>query len=214
LDVAAWAALVSADPVEQLGAAADISALPDNQRRRLPAYARDMIRCTLPLLNDAPGAPVILAARHGDMISTAKLLTDLANREILSPSLFAMSVHNAAAGAMSLSLAQPGDQTALAAGAATLSSALTEAYARLAEAECETIVVAYAAQALPAIYEGHDEAAPGVFLSLLLRRAGEAPAEDVEIEAGRTGALSVVHALQAGVRRLRFPVFDNAAMAA
>ncbi len=214
LDVVGWAAIVSAESVEQLGAAADASIIPDQQRRRLPAFTRDVIRCTLPLLVQAPGRPVILGAAHGDMQSTVKLLTDLANREILSPALFALSVHNAAAGAMSLSLDAPGDQTALAGNAATLSASLVEAYSRLTSDEADGVVVCYAEAKLPPIYAEQDENAPGVFLALSLRLASDEPADEVAVGTGRAGAIDAARALTAGGRRLRFRIPSFEAVAA
>lgn len=214
MDVAAWAAVVSADSAEQFGAAADVAGIPEKERRRLPAFARDMIRCTLPLLSEAAGAPVVLGASHGDMHSTVKLLTDLANREIPSPSLFALSVHNAAPGAMSLSLPMPGDQTALAAGANTLTAALTEAYAKLIGDDAGAVVVAFAEPKLPAVYADHDETAPGVFVSLLLRVAAAEAKTEIPVGFGRAGAVEVVRALDAGARRLRFASQFQSAVAA
>lgn len=204
LDVASWAAVVVDDSAEQFGMAGDASVIPDGQRRRLPAFARDLIRCTVPLFAEAPRRPLILAAPFGDMQSTAKLLTDLANNEILSPALFALSVHNAGPGAMSLVLAEPGDQTALAGNGASLHAALLEAYARLAVGDEDAVVVAYAQPKLPAIYAEQDEPAPGVFLSLLLRAVADSSQQAIDVAYGRAGVIDVVRSLDSGARRLRF----------
>ncbi|MCR6645149.1 MAG: beta-ketoacyl synthase chain length factor [Terricaulis sp.] len=61
---------------------------------------------------------MIASGTRGDLDSTVKLLTDLAQGELLSPALFAFSVHNAPAGALSLCLSPNGDHTALAGDAA------------------------------------------------------------------------------------------------
>jgi hypothetical protein len=135
LDVAAWAAIVSDETVEDLGAAEPVSTIPAGQRRRLPAFTRDVLRCTLPLLRERPRCPVVLTSPHGDLTSTVALLTDVVHRQILSPSLFGLSVHNAPTGALSLCLDHPGDQIALAGDAGTLSMGLMEAYARLVTGE-------------------------------------------------------------------------------
>jgi hypothetical protein len=204
LDVANWAAIVSAETTAQFGAAEEASAIPAGQRRRLPAFSRDVLRCALPLLRDKPRCPVILTSPHGDLHSTVTLLTDIARREILSPSLFGLSVHNAPAGALSLCLDDPGDQVSLAGDSATLSAGLVEAYARLATAEAASIVLIHAEERLPPIYAELDSAAPGVFLAMTLSLVGASADEDIAVGADRDGAIAIVHELNAGKRRLRF----------
>ena len=204
LDVAGWAALVSADAAEQLGAAESASIIPDQQRRRLPRFSRDVLRCALPLLREAPHTPVILSSPHGDLHSTVTLLTDVARRAPLSPSLFGLSVHNAPTGALSLCLDGPGDQSAIGGGAETLSAGLIEAYARLATDEATAIVLIHADERLPPIYAELDEDTPGVFFALSLRLAGEEAHNAIDVGAGRQGAVDVVQALASGGRRLRF----------
>jgi hypothetical protein len=210
LAVAEWAAIVSAETVGEFGLAEPATAIPANQRRRLPAFSRDVLRCALPLLRTQPRIPLILTSENGDLESTVTLLTDIARGEILSPSLFGLSVHNAPVGALSLSLDSPGDQIALAAGAGTLAAGLVEAYARLASGEAAAIVVIHAAGHLPAIYAELDEAAPGVFLAMTLSLVADASVElEIAVRPNRAGAVAVVHALAAGPRRLRFSSFPH-----
>lgn len=204
LEVAAWAALISADDAEQLGAAGPASDIPAALRRRLPAFSREMIRCTLPLLRQTPNAPVIASGTRGDLDSTVKLLTDLAQGELLSPALFAFSVHNAPAGALSLCLSPSGDHTALAGDAGAFAAALTDAYARLATGEAEIVIVSHAEAQDPTFYEHLGDAqTPGVFLALQLTRAAhEAAAHD--LAPARSGVIGLARALDAGARRVQF----------
>jgi hypothetical protein len=205
LDVADWAAIVSGEAEEQFGAAEPASALPAKERRRLPAFSRDVLRCALPLVRDRPRCPVVLSSPHGDMPSTVTLLTDIARRELLSPALFGLSVHNAPAGALSICLDQPGDQTSLAGDEASLSAGLIETYARLATQEAQSVVLIYAEEQLPAIYAELDEKAPGVFLAMQLRLARATAASQIAVGLERAGAVAVVRALAAGLAQLRFP---------
>jgi hypothetical protein len=204
LDVANWAAIVSTETVEQFGAAAAETIIPAGQRRRLPAFSRLVLRTSLPLLTNNPGCPVILASPHGDLRSTVTLLTDLTKRELLSPSLFGLSVHNAPTGALSLCLEHPGDQISIAGDAATLSAGLTEAYARLATDEAKSVVLIYADERLPETYAAFDTAAPGVFVAAELTLCSDNPRTEALVGPGRNGALVVVRALGAGAGRVRW----------
>jgi len=202
LETAAWAALTSADAVEQWGAAGAASEIPAALRRRLPPFSRDMVRCTLPLLREAPQTAVIASGTRGDLASTVKLLTDLAAGELLSPALFAFSVHNAPAGALSLCLPS-GDHTALAGGEGAFAAALTEAYARLATGEADSVIVSHAEERDPEFYEHlGDHRTPGVFLALRLTLA-EGDAQH-KLAPGRAGLIALTQALQAGARRIGF----------
>jgi hypothetical protein len=205
LDVADWAALVSGEAEEQFGAAAAASIIPPGCRRRLPAFSRDVLRCALPILRDKPHCPVVLSSPHGDLPSTVTLLTDIARRELLSPALFGLSVHNAPAGALSVCLERPGDQTSLAGDAASLSVGLVEAYARLATHEASSVAFIYAEERLPPIYAELDDDAPGVFLAVQLRLASASAASQIAVAPERAGAVAFVRALAAGARQVCFP---------
>jgi len=204
LDVAAWAAVVSTETTAQLGAAVAETDIPASQRRRLPTFTRNVLRCALPLLQSAPQTPLILTSINGDLPSTVALLNDIARREVLSPSLFGLSVHNAPAGALSLCLENPGDQIAIGGDAATLAAGLVEAYARLSTGECATIVLIHADDRLPDVYAELDDETPGVFLAMTLTLVGASDDAEIDVEAGRAGANALVAALAAGQRRLRF----------
>ncbi len=203
LDVAGWAAIISTESVEDFGATEAASAVPAAMRRRLPPFTRDVLRCALPLLRDQPHCPLILSSPHGDLHSTVTLLSDIARREILSPSLFGLSVHNAPIGALSLCLTEPGDQTALAGGAASLAAGLTEAYARLATSDVPAVVLVHAEDRLPPIYAEMDDDTPGVYLALSLRLC-DGEEGGVEVVPHRAGAVALAHALAAGQKRLTF----------
>lgn len=202
LNVDAWGAIVSAETAEQLGAAGPVSDIPAGQRRRLPPFTRDVLRCALPLLRDAPETPVVFSGTHGDLESTVKLLSDLAQGELLSPALFALSVHNAPPGALSLCATPAGDHTAIAGGDAALSAGLTECYARIATGETQSVLLIHAEERLPEIYANLDETAPGIFLAMRVTAATDGAAAIVGNH--RAGAAALAHALQAGATQLTF----------
>ncbi|WP_420478924.1 beta-ketoacyl synthase chain length factor [Brevundimonas sp. FT23028] len=202
LGVSGWAAIVSDEAEERFGVADEASAIPAQQRRRLPAFTRNVLQCALPLLRDRPGTGVVLSSPNGDLESTVTLLSDIARNELLSPSLFGLSVHNAPLGALSLSLEGPGDQVSLGGDAATLSAGLLEAWTQLATGEAASVVLVHAEERLPALYGDLDEPTPGVFMALGLTLEGEG--DVVQAVPGRTGALALVNALAAGQARISF----------
>jgi hypothetical protein len=214
LEVADWAALISTDPVEQIGAAEGPETIPAQMRRRLPPFAREVARCALPILRADPASVVVFASPHGDLVSAATLLSDLARKELLSPALFSLSVHNAPAGVLSLCVTERGDHTAIAGDAATLPAALIECYARLAESGSDALTLVYADQKFPEVYAHLEEDAPGVVLALRLRRASGAAAAQAMIRAGRASAVAAARALVGGARHLTFDPAAEEAMAA
>ncbi len=203
LGVTAWGAILSSESDERFGVAEDASAIPVQQRRRLPAFTRNVLQCALPLLRDRPGTPVVLSSPNGDLDSTVTLLSDIARNELLSPSLFGLSVHNAPLGALSLSIEGPGDQISIGGDTATLSAGLVEAWAQLTTGEASSIVLVHADERLSGLYADLDEATPGVFIAMTLALVGDG-GEGVVVTPGRTGALAVVNALRAGQTRLTF----------
>ena len=205
LDAAEWAAVISAENAEQLGAAVSMDDIPAQRRRRLPPFTRNVLRCALPVLMAAPACPVLFAAEHGDLDSTVALLNDLARGEVLSPALFALSVHNAPAGALSLCVSPAGDHTAIAGGPLSFAAGLTEAYARLSEEAADGVILVLAEERLPAVYADFESSdAPGVFLAMRLRTAEGAGGPEIAVRAGRAGVVAAARALAHGGRRLRF----------
>lgn len=97
-----------------------------------------------------PGVPLIFASRHGDVARSQDLLTTLAKNEPLSPTSFALSVHNAIGAQYSIIRGERASVSAVANGRFTLEAALVEAAGLLAEAP-EVLLVAYDAQ-VPALY--------------------------------------------------------------
>lgn len=204
LDVVAWAAVLKAGDTRQLGAAESEDCIPAARRRRLPEFSRNVLRCAIPLLAQQPGKALVFSSVNGDLASTVRLLQDLAVREPLSPALFALSVHNAPSGALSLCVTDPGDQVAVAGDAAALQAGLVDAYARIQAGEAETVLLVFAEDRLDSVYADLDDDSPGVFLAMDLRLASGQGAPAFRVLPHRRGAQALVLALEAGLRRLQF----------
>lgn len=100
-----------------------------------------------------PGVPMIFASRHGDVARSHDLLAMLARNESLSPTSFALSVHNAIGAQYSIIRGDRATVTAVSNGRFTLEAAVIEAASLLAE-HPEVLLVAYEAS-LPDHYVGY-----------------------------------------------------------
>jgi hypothetical protein len=97
----------------------------------------------------APPIRYVFCSRHGEFGRTLGLLRDGALGELLSPTEFSVSVHNALAGLLSIATKATGGHTALAAGADTFAYGLLESVASLSAAPDEPVLLVYFDEALP-----------------------------------------------------------------
>ncbi len=110
--------------------------------------------------------PMVFGSGNGELQTTSVLLQMMnSDDHALSPARFQASVHNTAAGQLSMALHNRGFATALAAGSATAAACLEEAAAYLAQHGGE-VVVAMADEAAPQFFAN---VAPCHPLALALR---------------------------------------------
>ena len=144
-----------------------------------------------------PDSDLVFCSRYGNQTSGTTMLQALARSDLLSPTAFSLSVHNAAPGLVGQVAGARASHTAIAAGQASFAAGAVEAYLRLATAEAESVVLLYADLPLPKFYAELDhETAGGLFLALRLELGSAAGG--IKIGAGRAGALCVLDALLAG----------------
>jgi Beta-ketoacyl synthase, N-terminal domain len=86
---------------------------------------------------------MVFASRHGDAARSLSMLGDLVNQQALSPAGFALSVHNAVSAIYGIARGDKGNAIVVAAGRATVTAALAEASALLADGAPEVLVVCY-----------------------------------------------------------------------
>jgi hypothetical protein len=112
--------------------------------------------------------PVLIGSAYGEMETTAQLLAMMHEGDgALSPARFQSSVHNAAAGLLSITTGNQGFSICLAAGDATTAALLFEAEAWLAEHGGDALVI-MADERLPAFFslnEAFEPAAAALVLS-------------------------------------------------
>lgn len=128
-----------------------LTEVPAMARRRVEKLGRLAFQVATWAQGEGRGAPLIFASRHGDVGRSLELLTSLAKNEPLSPTSFALSVHNAIGAQYSIIRQDRAPVSAISNGVHTLEAAVIEAVTLLAEAP-EVLLVAYEAS-VPPFYE-------------------------------------------------------------
>ncbi len=100
--------------------------LPMMTARRLASGSRQAVECGLALMARQSVDAVVFASRHGELERNYRILSALAQRQPLSPTDFAMSVHNAAVGSLTIAAKAPLVSSSVCAGADTFQQALLE----------------------------------------------------------------------------------------
>lgn len=148
----AWKAWAQACPACPRGAEVPpLSEVPAMARRRVERLGRPAYQVAQWCLGEQKGIPLVFASRHGDAGRGAELLHALARQEPLSPTSFALSVHNAVGAQFSIIRGDATNVSAVANGLFTVEAGVVEAIALLAEAS-EVLLVVYDAGP-PGLYE-------------------------------------------------------------
>jgi hypothetical protein len=111
--------------------------LPVMLRRRLTMFAQNvtgMLYESLELIRqEEEDIQWVASCRHGDQSRTVELLSNIANKELILPTNFSFSVHNAIIGMFSIAIKNKCSYTALSGGNESFVSGLLEAMALQAE---------------------------------------------------------------------------------
>lgn len=147
-------------------------------RRRLALLGKMAVSVADQVLASVPDSardlPVVWASRYGDAQRSLELLREQASAAPLSPTSFALSVHNAIGAQHSIARRMTGNALCVAAGSATVEAGLLECMGLLAEGAQQALLVCYDAP-LPTDYgQFHDEPACAYAWAWLL---GAVPAE-------------------------------------
>lgn len=130
--------------------------VPAMQRRRLSPFAKIALYVANKTLEHDVSTnnslPIIFSSHHGDIHKTSILLENLADEEMLSPTAFALSVHNAVPSLYSILTNNKGAINAIAAGQDSFFMAIIDAYVRIATGVCDEMLFIHADQNIPEIY--------------------------------------------------------------
>mgnify|MGYP000114213461 FL=1 len=140
---------------------------PKGQLRRLSPYSKVVLNCL-----DIPqvltqNLPLIFASQHGDLAKTVTLIKDAALGEDLSPTQFALSVHNATTGLFSIATDNTAPTTTISAGNNTFVEGLIEASMQCQQ-ENTSVIYTYCDFDVPIEYRKFEERKPARCITTIL----------------------------------------------
>jgi len=103
-----------------------LSELPMMTARRLSSGSKLAVECGLAMLRRHAIDAVLYTSRHGELERNYRILHALATEQALSPTDFALSVHNSAVGNLTIAAKQPVVASSLSAGRDTFQQGLCE----------------------------------------------------------------------------------------
>ncbi|CAM3653491.1 3-oxoacyl-ACP synthase [Pseudomonas reidholzensis] len=152
--------------------APDVAFLPAMQRRRLSPLARMAFAVGWPLAEGIEALPLVYVSRHGETPRTFNLLSQLAERQPLSPTQFSLSVHNAVIGLWSILRGETSEMTALAAAGDGFEQGILEAAGLLHDGAAAVLVIV-AEEQPPAAYAPFIDDVPFSYALALLLTPGQ-----------------------------------------
>lgn len=138
---------------------ASLPEMPAMLRRRLAPLGRAAARVAWDCHGGDTGIPLVFASRYGDADRALQLMKDFALTGALSPTDFALSVHNAIGAVYSIARSGSEPYTSIAAGAASAAAGVLEAASLLADGNAQVVLVCYDAP-LPGEYSAFADEPP------------------------------------------------------
>lgn len=130
---------------------AKLTALPMMTARRLNSGSKLAVECGLNMLRKHSIDAVLYTSRHGELERNYRILNALAEGQPVSPTDFAMSVHNSAVGNLTIAARQPAVTSSLSAGMDTFQQGLCEVICLL-QAGYQRVLIVDFDGALPEFY--------------------------------------------------------------
>lgn len=174
--------------------------VPKAQRRRLTPFAK-MVLSQLEKIDDIEHLPTVFSTRHGDLPKTIDLLKGVATKEDLSPTQFALSVHNAVSGQFGIYYKNQQPSNVVSAGKDTFAMGLIDAVCRLSSSVHDSILLIHADMPLPEEYMPFaDEAQLAHCVVIKLSKGGSGTRLNIEAkqeDGSQAGAGAVPQAIEA-----------------
>jgi len=144
-----WATHVR--PIDPQAPQAKLTVLPMMTARRLSSGSKLAVECGLSMLQKHAIDAVLYTSRHGELERNYRILEALATNQAVSPTDFALSVHNSAVGNLTIAAKQPVVSSSLAAGKDTFQQGLCEVISLL-QAGYQRVLMVDFDGTLPAFY--------------------------------------------------------------
>lgn len=137
--------------IDPTAAQAKLTDLPMMTARRLNSGSKLAVDCGLAMLRKHAIDAVVYTSRHGELERNYRILHALATEQAVSPTDFAMSVHNSAVGNLTIAARQPIVSSSLSAGRDTFQQGLCEVLSLLYAGYTRVLMVDFDG-ALPEFY--------------------------------------------------------------
>ncbi|WP_413112148.1 beta-ketoacyl synthase chain length factor [Thaumasiovibrio sp. DFM-14] len=142
--------------------------IPSGIKRRMSLTSKLATQVALELYKDESVDYVIFSSQHGEIERTCNILTDIANRQAISPTAFSQSVHNTASGLFTIISQCTAPVSSICAKKDSLKYAIYDAYTYLACSPNATVLIVHYDQVPPApLNTGFANQPPYAFGALL-----------------------------------------------
>ncbi len=135
----------------------DVEVIPPIQRRRASRLSKMVLSTALDVAAEQEIDYSIFCSQHGEIVRTREILRSISEREEISPTAFAQSVHNTGSGLYTIIAKSNAPSTSIASGANTFAFAWIEAQAYLANNPEHKVMLVNCDEVLPEDYQRHSE---------------------------------------------------------
>ncbi|MGL4859159.1 MAG: beta-ketoacyl synthase chain length factor [Enterobacteriaceae bacterium] len=138
-------------PIDAAAAQTKLKTLPLMAARRLSSGSRLAVECAMTLLQRHAIDAVVFTSRHGELERNFNIMQALATQQEVSPTDFALSVHNSAVGSLTIMAKQPLVSSSLSAGKDSFQQGMVEVLCLLQAGYQRILMVDFEGQ-LPEFY--------------------------------------------------------------
>lgn len=178
-------------------------------RRRTGFLAKMALEVAYRCLGEKRDVPTVFCSRHGEVKRSVELLSELARGELMSPTSFGLSVHNAAGGLFSIARSDRASNIALSAGHSTIEHGVIEACGLLADGASEVLLVAYDCPLPPAYADFQDVDEQAFAWAWLMQPASAQSISLSWTAAGSEDDAPAVEQMPGGLEVLRFYLSED-----
>lgn len=155
--------------------------IPMMTARRMSAPSRLAVDTALVLMDERPDAAIFIS-RHGELERTHKIVDSFAKNQDISPTDFAMSVHNTAAGLLTIVAKETLPITSLSAGVDGFHQGMLEAQAMLLNGASRILLVDFDGLVPLAYQELFESKIPAYAVGMILSKGEQLRCKNIALE--------------------------------
>jgi len=140
---------------------------PKAQLRRLSPFSKVILECLDMQEALTDNLPLVFASQHGDLDKTVKLIKNTAQSEELSPTHFALSVHNSTTGLFGIATKNKAATTTISAGKNSFTEGLVEASMQ-AKQDSTDVLYVYCDFPVPEEYSQFEQSSPALCIAMVI----------------------------------------------